>query len=627
MANSNAAIAAALGEEVPKQRLRSMGQGLTLGFADELEARAVALASGRQYEDVLQEVRDKLAAYQAAYPGSSMGYEAAGAVAPTALALLAAPFTGGSSTAVAAPSWLKLLGVGALEGAAYGFGTGEGDFNQRADRALPGAALGAPGAVLGGTAANIVMSGLKRLSDAGRRIAGRRGSSVVENEIQRLVQQTGKDPEQVVQDLMDGRILAENRTLAAAIKIMQTGPATPVIQKAMRERPRMQRDRAGQVLSETLDDGDPNMEAVRKYRDSDLETQKAISREYKQFRRPRVDASVFDDLKKIWERNPQFGEDLNEMQNTLMRKPLFSFNDAGDIKFLRRPTVQEAEEVYKVIRDRGIAMEKTKPFLASGTRNLGRRLKDKLNKAFPKLADARAQAQAIQINRNAFESGKKSLGGKDVYETLMEVEEKFGSPEALDSFRTGFLAGIQQQLTQARQKGIIRDLVDDSKKPGMLLRNLIPDDTDYDKVIKQLQLAAESEDVAQKVLNNSITIEGEISKQAQNSGIGASDVIGLFSYNPESYFRTVSKLANRFSRDLTPDENLRIAQILVSEDPDLVKNAIFDDSAMQKLVDWFDANKGRVMGAGRRAGAVVGGGVGTALADDMGLLELMELRR
>ena len=109
-----------------------------------------------------------------------------------------------------------------------------------------------------------------------------------------------------------------------------------------------------------------------------------------------------------------------------MRKPLFSFNDAGDIKFLRRPTVQEAEEVYKVIRDRGIAMEKPTPFVASGTRNLGRRLKDKLNKAFPKLADARAQAQAIQINRNAFEAGKKSLGGKDVYETLMEVEEKFG---------------------------------------------------------------------------------------------------------------------------------------------------------------------------------------------------------
>ena len=341
--------AQAIAGYAPKERVRTMAQGFTLGFADELEARAVALASGRPYDEVLAEVRDKLEAYKNANPVSSTLYEAGGAMIPTAMALLASPFTGGTSAAATAPSWMRLLGIGAAEGAAYGFGTGEGGFNQRADRALPGAAIGAPGAVLGGTVANVAMSGLQRLADAGRRIAGRRGSSVVENEIQRLVQQTGKDPEQVIQDLMDGRILAENRTLAAAIKVMQTGPATPVIQKAMKERPRRQRDRAGQVLSETLDDGDPNMEAVRKYRDSDAETKKAISREYKQFRRPRVDASVFDDLKKILQRNPQFGEDLNEMQNTMMRKPLFSFNDAGDIKFLRRPTVQEVEEVYKVI--------------------------------------------------------------------------------------------------------------------------------------------------------------------------------------------------------------------------------------------------------------------------------------
>ena len=161
----------------------------------------------------------------------------------------------------------------------------------------------------------------------------------------------------------------------------------------------------------------------------------------------------------------------------------------------------------------------------------------------------------------------------------------------------------------------------------MLLRNLVPDDDEYNKVIKQLELAAESEDVAQKILNNSITIEGQISKQAQNAGIGATDILGLFSYNPESYFRTVSKLANKFSRELTPDENLRIAQILVSEDPDLVKNAIMDDSGMQKLVDWFDANKGRVMGAGRKAGAVVGGSLGTTLADNIGLFEVMEQLR
>ena len=96
--------AQAIAGYAPKQRVRSMAQGLTLGFADELEARAVALASGRPYDEVLAEVRDKLEAYQEANPVSSLAYEAGGAMIPTAMALLAAPFTGGSSTAVAAPS-------------------------------------------------------------------------------------------------------------------------------------------------------------------------------------------------------------------------------------------------------------------------------------------------------------------------------------------------------------------------------------------------------------------------------------------------------------------------------------------------------------------------------------------
>ena len=105
MANVNAAMTAAgFGENVPTQRGRAAAQGLTLGFADELEARAVSLASGRPYEEVLGEVREKLAAYKEAYPMSSLGYEAAGAMAPTAMSLLLSPFTGGTSTATTLPS-------------------------------------------------------------------------------------------------------------------------------------------------------------------------------------------------------------------------------------------------------------------------------------------------------------------------------------------------------------------------------------------------------------------------------------------------------------------------------------------------------------------------------------------
>ena len=97
-----------------------------------------------------------------------------------------------------------------------------------------------------------------------------------------------------------------------------------------------------------------------------------------------------------------------------------------------------------------------------------------------------------------------------------------------------------------------------------------------------------------KVINGSITGEVLISKAAQNSKITAGDMLGVFSGNPDAYFRAVSKFANKFSRDLTDDENLRIAQILVSEDPDLVRNAIIDESGAQRLVDWFAKNRYRV---------------------------------
>jgi len=599
---ANEAMTAAGFGNAPKERLRSMGQGLTLGFADELEARAVSLASGRPYEEVLEEVRDKLSRYREAYPMSSLGYEAGGAMAPTAISLLLSPFTGGGSTAATLPTWARVLGIGAAEGAAYGFGSGEGGFGERMDSAGKGAVTGGVGGVVGGKVADLGFTAMKNLADASRRIVGRRGPSVVENEIQRLVQQTGKSPDEVVQDLIDGRILAENRTLAAAIKAMQTGPSTNVIQDFAKTRPQLQRSKAADELGQALDSKDPAFPAVANYIADEDELQKEISKQYKPFKNKMLDQATFDDLSKILERNPQFGSALNELQSLKMRKPLYSIGDDG-IKFIRRPTVQEAEEVYKVIRDRGVKLATDKKGTVAGaTKDLSKRLKSKLDTAFPKLADARKMAQAKITNAQAYKAGEDALSKGDIYRTMMDLDRKFDSAEALDAFKMGFLGAIQTGLTKGRQKNLIRTLADDTKQEGMLLRQLLPDDDEYNKVLKQLQLADESEDVAGKILNNTITAETLLSKQAQNSKITTGDMLGIFAGNPDSYFRAVSKFANKFSRDLTDEENLRIAQILVSEDPDLVRNAIIDESGAQKLVDWFANNRYRVA-----RGATLGG--------------------
>ena len=78
--------------ETPKQRTRSILQGLTFGGADELEAFFRSLGS-EDYETAVNEIRGGLAAYKEAEPGAALAYEIGGAAAP---AIIASLFSGGS---------------------------------------------------------------------------------------------------------------------------------------------------------------------------------------------------------------------------------------------------------------------------------------------------------------------------------------------------------------------------------------------------------------------------------------------------------------------------------------------------------------------------------------------------
>ena len=109
-------------QAVPKQRLRTAAQGLTLGFGDELEAYARAAVSDRSVDEILSEIRGGIKDYQEAYPYEALAYELGGAAATM--------FVPGG-----APSTLGRLALrGAGEGAAYAYGTGEGGVGERASR-------------------------------------------------------------------------------------------------------------------------------------------------------------------------------------------------------------------------------------------------------------------------------------------------------------------------------------------------------------------------------------------------------------------------------------------------------------------------------------------------------------
>ena len=62
------------------ERARTVAQGVTLGFADEIEAGARSLFSDRKYKDIRDEIRQDTKDFRTDNPGQALALEMAGGV-------------------------------------------------------------------------------------------------------------------------------------------------------------------------------------------------------------------------------------------------------------------------------------------------------------------------------------------------------------------------------------------------------------------------------------------------------------------------------------------------------------------------------------------------------------------
>lgn len=590
-------------ELAPTQRTRTALQGLSLGFADEIEARARALITGQSYEEALDEIRSGIKAYQEARPKEAMAFELGGAVAPML-------FTGGGA---AVPTLGRLAVRGGAEGAAYAFGTGEGGAAERIARVPFGLASGAAGGAIGGKVAQYGIQSVEALVDAARRVSGRKGATVVENEIQRLVEQTGKTPDQIVQDIVDGKILAENRTIAASVKSLrgQGGPAAATIQSALEQRPMKLRGAAKEEISKYLDDvsSDPSASALRRRATSEAQTRAAERQAYAPFKTEVVSDDVFEELTRVLQNAPDVGENLNKIARRQGMPDLYRVGDDGVVEFSRKPTVEEAEKVRRVLDQTSRKEGKAGDFdLSVATSDVEKALRSALDVDVPDLMSTRAQAAAVRSNRDAFVAGRKALSG-DVNEVMVNLEDKWAKdPETLASFRSGFLAALQGKFATGTERTTLRRMLEEGQKEGMLLRALIPDPQDQAAIVRKIDMAVESEDVAQTVLRNTQTAETMMARQAQNAGVTAAEGLAAATGDMNALLSVTRKFVDSFGRDLTDAERQKIAQILVSENPDLVRRAITDDRAIAQAQEFiakitpFIAKSGATFGAREAAG-------------------------
>ena len=201
------------------QNIRTFLQGATMGASDDIEAALRSAVTGQPAGPIRQEIRGQIKAFQQENPVRSLALEAGGAFVP---ALAAAPFTGGSSLALTLPSVARVAGLSALQGGITGFNTAEGGVLDR----LPSAGQGAVVGAVAGPATEAVVRGagvpFNALLDVARRQFGGRGAKAVETEVQRLVQESGLTPDEIVARIARGEIMAENVTLQQSVRAMYT---------------------------------------------------------------------------------------------------------------------------------------------------------------------------------------------------------------------------------------------------------------------------------------------------------------------------------------------------------------------------------------------------------------------
>ncbi|MEY4863797.1 MAG: hypothetical protein RLZ51_1892 [Pseudomonadota bacterium] len=609
-------------EPPPTERGKAFMQGLTLGAWDEIKGAASGAASwmsGDGYTDAynqsVEAERNALEAYRAAYPYSSLAWEGGGALAPTVAAMLAAPFTGGSSAAAVAPTAGRLAAigrsalhgakVGGATGAVYGFNSGEGDIGNRFGKAVADGLVGAGGgAVIGGAMTAVGQSIFKPAVDWIRRKSGDRMAGVVSAEIQRLAQRGGLTPDEVIEGVRNGTLMAENKTLGLMIRkfYSEGGEAQSLIRNRLDARPAETRKAAlDAVQGELADPGNP----LANKRVSD-EAAAIAERDAYAGALFRPDGTPIAPASTVISMLEMVARDAPEALTNAAKaarlkygiKPFFTEKD-GVISFTRTPTLAEAESTFRALRDlTSKAYKDSSGDIGEGYGLFRDMLKQELDNTSLPLKAARAEAAIVRHANDFFKLGQTAAGKTpDELELIMrqiaERDAALATDEGLKAFRAGLVAALRGQLSRpSTAPGVIRDLAEPSTGRGTALRLALPDGAEG-RVVPKLEVARDAQAARDTIIGGSQTAQTTMSQGiGDNMGVAQDAASAIGGSDLFAWARLLSRLVGDRAPNLSEAQRMEIARIVLSDDPLLVERALKDNSLIgvleKKVVNTLD---------------------------------------
>jgi len=576
-------------KEPETQRLRSLLQGATFKSSDEAEAYLRSL-QGENYDEALKDIRLKIKNYEKSRPVESGTFETIGNI-PTAVALTM--LTGGTGTSSAVQSFFpniaRIAGGGAVQGALTGVGGAEGDAYSRLTGGVIGGATGglvAPATYLGlkGVGGAI----LDPMLDFTRRKLGDRGAKIVETEVQRIQEQTGLSPDDIVQKIANGEIMAENPNIMGIVRAYASGggDASRTIREAMTRRPAELRNKTVEQISKELSAGtEPNV--LKKFSQSEIERTKARNELYTSAYNQGgvITEDMLNALTDAMQRSPSAYELINKLsQAQLKTKPFFTMSESGEVTFIRPPTIKDME-----IARRGLKADINRKYNTAGEGDIAKelqpyeqKLRGLIDQSAPAVGEARAQAASDKVTTQAFNDGKLAFG-KSADQVQIEFEALMSkSPEAMSAYRAGIMAQLRNKMSMGGRTSMMANLENAETKEGQILRIIYPPDK-VDDILKLAKVAAQSQKASGKVLGGSDTAQTMLESKNIGMKISPEEVGAVFSGDAFTTLRVASKIVQKNAPNLNPDQRQQVARVLVSEDPTLVSNALRDQSGMAIL--------------------------------------------
>lgn len=161
---------------------------------------------------------------------------------------------------------------------------------------------------------------------------------------------------------------------------------------------------------------------------------------------------------------------------------------------------------------------------------------------------------------------------------------------------------MRNKFTTGQRKSLMNTLADEESKESKILRSVYPQDSLPD-LVKRIELASQSQKTATSVLGGSQTAPSLLQAPKIGSNVSAQEMASAIGGDPFALINVTRKILGSKTQNLSEPDRKRVAQILVETDPNLVRRALQDDSAMAELQRKVSQMTGGLAVGARSAGA------------------------